>query len=519
MLCQLRRFFRSGATYGLLATAIFVSACSDGDGPAPGDDDWSFDGIHDDWTRRGRTFGGEPSRPQGDVVEDGVATLFRPNTVQVKFADVAGIDTAKDELVEIVEFLKNPAKFNKLGARMPKGVLLSGPPGTGKTLLARSVAGEAGVAFISTTGSSFIDKYVGEASHRVRKVFELARKNAPCIIFIDEIDGLASRRSASPEGGGDNERNVTINQLLTEMDGFNAQSGIIVIAATNLPNALDPALLRAGRLDRRVHVSLPDESGRIAILGVHTRNKPLAADVNLDSLGKETPGLSGADLENVVNEAAIAAARRGAAALTKADFDRAIDRTRGIVSNNVVQTDAQRLATAAHEAGHVVVASLLKEHPPLQKVTIEVRGAELGGAKFQLSETDNISKGQIEAMIAVLLSGRLAEQVLFGKVDIGAVNDIQKATRLAQKMVREFGMSSLGAVVYPATDEAGRAVRYSDATERDIEREVSDIVKAQAAQAEALVKANIRKIKAVAAALFEKKTLTPKEVADILAAN
>ncbi|MDR7523585.1 MAG: ATP-dependent zinc metalloprotease FtsH [Armatimonadota bacterium] len=371
------------------------------------------------------------------------ARLHSENKPKVTFEDVAGVEEAKEELQEVIEFLKYPKKFQALGAKIPRGVLLVGPPGSGKTLLAKAVAGEAGVPFFSISGSEFVEMFVGVGASRVRDLFDQAKKSAPCLVFIDEIDAVGRQRGAGL-GGGHDEREQTLNQLLVEMDGFDPNSGIIVIAATNRPDILDPALLRPGRFDRRIVVDNPDTKGRRAILEVHARGKPMADDVNLDILAKRTPGFSGADLANMVNEAALLAARRNKRKITAQEMDEAIDRViAGPQRRSRVLTPKERELTAYHEAGHVVVAKVIPGADPPHKVTILPRGMALGYVMYAPPDDKyTYTRQEILARITVGLGGRVAEEIVFGEVTTGAQNDFEQSTELARKMVTEFGMSS-----------------------------------------------------------------------------
>ncbi len=382
------------------------------------------------------------------------AKLLSASGKKVTFKDVAGVEEAKEELQEIVEFLKDPQKFQKLGGKIPKGVLLMGPPGTGKTLLARAIAGEANVPFFSISGSDFVEMFVGVGASRVRDLFEQGKKNAPCIIFIDEIDAVGRHRGAGL-GGGHDEREQTLNQLLVEMDGFETNEGVILIAATNRPDVLDPALLRPGRFDRRVVVDRPDLNGRVGILQVHTRTVPLADDVNLEVIGRGTPGFAGADLANLVNEAALIAARLGKKKVEMADFEFAKDKVlMGAERKSMVLTEEEKRVTAYHEGGHALVAAFLPRHDPLHKVTIIPRGRALG-VTMQLPTEDKytFTKGYITNQIAILMGGRVAEELTQGDITTGAGNDIERATGMARRMVCEWGMSELGPLSFGDGDE------------------------------------------------------------------
>lgn len=414
------------------------------------------------------------------------AKLYSEEKKKVRFKDVAGADEEKQELVEVVEFLKDPRKFAALGARIPKGVLLVGPPGTGKTLLARAVAGEAGVPFFSISGSDFVEMFVGVGASRVRDLFENAKKNAPCIIFIDEIDAVGRQRGAGL-GGGHDEREQTLNQLLVEMDGFGANEGIIIIAATNRPDILDPALLRPGRFDRQITVDRPDVKGREAVLGVHAKNKPLADDINLKTIALRTPGFSGADLENLLNEAALVAARFDKKQITAEDIDEAIDRViAGPAKKSRVISEKERKIVAYHEAGHVIIGVVLDEADMVHKVTIVPRG-QAGGYAVMLPKEDRyfMTKPELLDKICGLLGGRVAEEVVLGDVSTGAHNDFQRATSIARKMVTEYGMSDkLGPMQFGHASGGqvflGRDINneqnYSDAIAHEIDMEIQRII-------------------------------------------
>ncbi|HUF17901.1 MAG TPA: ATP-dependent zinc metalloprotease FtsH, partial [Thermoanaerobaculia bacterium] len=412
------------------------------------------------------------------------AKLLSGNSKKVTFKDVAGVDEAKVELAEIIEFLKEPQKFTKLGGKIPKGVLLMGPPGTGKTLLARAIAGEANAPFFSISGSDFVEMFVGVGASRVRDLFEQGKKNAPCIIFIDEIDAVGRHRGAGL-GGGHDEREQTLNQLLVEMDGFESNDGVILVAATNRPDVLDPALLRPGRFDRRVVVDLPDLKGREGILRVHTRTIPLADDVDVSVLARGTPGFSGADLANLVNESALNAARYDKKKVQMIDFEFAKDKViMGVERKSMVMSNREKRNTAFHEAGHTIVAAILPAADPLHKVTIIPRGRALGLTQ-QLPTEDkySYSKRYLEAMLAVLLGGRIAEELFLTEITTGAGNDIERASGLARKMVCEWGMSDLGPLSFGKKEEAiflGREFAqhqdYSESTAREIDQEVRRII-------------------------------------------
>ncbi len=413
------------------------------------------------------------------------AKLLSNTGKKVTFADVAGIEEAKEELSEVVEFLKEPGKFQKLGGRIPKGVLLMGPPGTGKTLLARAIAGEANVPFFSISGSDFVEMFVGVGASRVRDLFEQGKKNAPCIIFIDEIDAVGRHRGAGL-GGGHDEREQTLNQLLVEMDGFESNEGVILIAATNRPDVLDPALLRPGRFDRRVVVDLPDLNGRRGILEVHTRNIPLDDNVDLGVLARGTPGFSGADLENLVNEAALIAARRDKTAVEADDFEYAKDKIlMGVERKTMILSEKEKLVTAYHEAGHAIVAAVLPESDPVHKVTIIPRGRALGvTVQLPLEDQHNHSRRYLETRIAVLMGGRVAEELTQDDITTGASNDIERATELARRMVCDFGMSELGPLSFGGGSEPvflgrdySQRTDYSESTAQQIDDEVNRLVR------------------------------------------
>ena len=450
--------------------------------------------------------------------------LKEDDTRKITFADVASLEEEKEELGEIVDFLKSPRKYTELGARIPKGVLLVGPPGTGKTYLSRAVAGEAGVPFFSISGSDFVEMFVGVGASRVRDLFEQAKKNSPCIIFIDEIDAVGRRRGAGL-GGGHDEREQTLNQLLVEMDGFGTNEGIIVMAATNRPDILDPAILRPGRFDRQVYVGVPDIKGREAILKVHTRNKPLAADVDLRVVAKRTPGFTPADLENLVNESALLAARNN---LTEIPMDlieeASIKVLAGPEKKSKVISEKEKRLTAYHEAGHAVTARLLPNADPVHMVTIIPRGMA-GGFTAYLPEEDRqyMTKSQMEDQIIQMLGGRVAEALVLGDISTGAQNDIERATKLARKMVTHYGMSDkLGPMTYGTDDEEvfigrdfGRTRNYSEEVAASIDKEMRTLIDIAYHKAEKLLDDNMNKLHKVAEALLENETLDGKEFEEI----
>jgi cell division protease FtsH len=452
------------------------------------------------------------------------ARLMSDQQTKVTFEDVAGIDEAKEELGEIVEFLRDPKKFTRLGGRIPKGVLLMGPPGTGKTLLARAIAGEAGVPFFSISGSDFVEMFVGVGASRVRDLFVQGKKNAPCIIFIDEIDAVGRHRGAGL-GGGHDEREQTLNQLLVEMDGFESNEGVILISATNRPDVLDPALQRPGRFDRQVVVSLPDIKGREAILKVHMRRTPVATDVDALMLAKGTPGFSGADLENLVNEAALLAAKRGKERLEMTDFEDAKDKVyMGLERKSKVIREEDRKTTAYHEGGHALVARFLPGTDAVNKITIIPRGRAAGVTWFLPEERDFKYKDQLESDLAVAFGGRVAEELVFGRISTGASNDIKQATGLAQKMVRAWGMSAdLGPLSYDQGEEQiflGREISqhrdYSEETARKIDQEITRIIKDSYNRAKGVLEENIDVLHKLAALLLEKETVLGRELDELI---
>jgi cell division protease FtsH len=454
------------------------------------------------------------------------ARLMTENTVKVTFNDVAGIEEAKEETQEIIEFLKDPKKFTRLGGRIPKGVLLVGAPGTGKTLLARAIAGEAGVPFFSISGSDFVEMFVGVGAARVRDLFIQGKKNAPCIIFIDEIDAVGRHRGAGL-GGGHDEREQTLNQLLVEMDGFEANEGVILIAATNRPDVLDPALLRPGRFDRQVVVPVPDLKGREAILQVHTRRTPLAESVDLSVLARSTPGFSGADLENLVNEAALFAARSGNELVTMDDFEQAKDKVlMGAERRTLVLSESERANTAYHEAGHALVARLIPGTDPIHKVTIIPRGRALGlTQQLPLDERHTYAKEYLTATLCVLLGGRAAEEMIFQHFTTGAGHDLERATDLARKMVCNWGMSDeLGPVTFGKRDEhifLGREFAqskdFSEETARLIDHAIKNLIVSAYQRAQDLLTAHRDELQAIAQSLLDKETLDGKEIDGLIA--
>lgn len=449
------------------------------------------------------------------------AKLITQSSQKVTFNDVAGADEAKLELSETIEFLKEPTKFQRLGGKIPRGVLLLGPPGTGKTLLARAVAGEAGVPFYSISGADFVEMFVGVGASRVRDLFEQGKKNAPCIIFIDEIDAVGRHRGAGL-GGGHDEREQTLNQLLVEMDGFEQNNGVIIIAATNRPDVLDPALLRPGRFDRQVVVDRPDVKGREGILKVHTRNIPLDPTVNLEVLAKGTPGLAGAELANLVNEAALLAARRNKKKVEMIDFEEAKDKVMmGMERKSLIISEEEKRTTSYHEIGHVLVARMLPEADPVHKVTIIPRGRALGVTSYlPIDEKHTYSKGYLEAIITYALGGRAAEKLVFNHYTTGAGNDIEKATNIARKMVCEWGMSEkLGPLSYGAKEEEiflGREIQkhrdYSESTAIEIDNEIRSIVVTAMSRAEKILNENIDSLHLLAKELLEREILDSEEI-------
>jgi cell division protease FtsH len=452
------------------------------------------------------------------------AKLLNEAENKVTFKDVAGVEEAKEEVGEIIDFLKNPKKFTKLGGKIPKGVLLVGPPGTGKTLLARAIAGEADVPFFSISGSDFVEMFVGVGAARVRDLFNQGKKNAPCIIFIDEIDAVGRHRGAGL-GGGHDEREQTLNQLLVEMDGFESNEGVIIVAATNRPDVLDPALLRPGRFDRQVVVNNPDVKGREGILKVHVRNKPLADGVNLTVIARGTPGFSGADLANLVNEAALLAASKGKNQIEMDDFDEAKDKVLlGKERRSMIISPEEKKITAYHEGGHTLVAKFLPEADPIHKVTIIPRGRALGlTQQLPIDDRHTYKKEYLLAQISILMGGRVAEEIVLGSITTGAGNDIERATALARKMVCEWGMSKLGPLSYGKKDEeiflGKELVKHKDYSEKTavaIDNEIKNIVFDCYNITKSILEENIDKLHTLANALLEKETLSGEEIDEMI---
>lgn len=453
------------------------------------------------------------------------AKLHSEDKIKVTFKDVAGADEAKQELEEVVEFLKHPKKFNDLGARIPKGVLLFGPPGTGKTLLARAVAGEAGTPFFSISGSDFVEMFVGVGASRVRDLFEQAKKSAPCIVFIDEIDAVGRQRGAGL-GGGHDEREQTLNQLLVEMDGFGVNEGIIIIAATNRPDILDPALLRPGRFDRQITVDRPDVKGRLEILKVHTRGKPVAKDVDLEILARRTPGFTGADLSNLVNEAALLAARRGKKRIEMPELEEASERVvAGPERKSKVISEKERRLTAFHEAGHALVGMLLPDADPVHKVSIIPRG-RAGGYTLMLPKEDRYyaTRSELRDQLKTFLGGRVAEALVLKEISTGAQNDLERATDLVRKMITQWGMSeNLGPITFGRKQEQvflGRDIaqdrNYSEEVACAIDKEVRRLIEDAYAKTEEMLQNNMDKLHLIANALMEKETLEANELEQLL---
>jgi cell division protease FtsH len=454
------------------------------------------------------------------------ARMLDDTTNKVRFADVAGCDEAKEEVQEVVEFLRDPTKFQRLGGHIPRGILLVGSPGTGKTLLAKAIAGEAGVPFFSISGSDFVEMFVGVGAARVRDMFENAKKNAPCIIFIDEIDAVGRQRGAGL-GGGNDEREQTLNQMLVEMDGFETGTNVIVIAATNRPDVLDPALMRPGRFDRQVVVPLPDIRGREQILGVHMKKVPVGADIKPDVIARGTPGFSGADLANLVNEAALFAARRNARVVEMIDFEKAKDKIMmGAERKSMVMTEDERRNTAYHESGHALVAKLLPKSDPVHKVTIIPRGRALG-VTMQLPEEDRYAydKQYMLTRVAILFGGRIAEEIFMHQMTTGASNDFERATQMVRDMVTRYGMSErMGVMVYAENEGEvflGRSVtkttHISEKTMQEIDAEIRRILEEQYARARKLIEDNRDKMEAMAQALLKWETIDAEQIDDIMA--
>jgi len=453
------------------------------------------------------------------------ARLLTAHQKKVTFKDVAGVEEAKEELQEIIDFLKEPQKFQKLGGRIPKGVLLVGPPGTGKTLLARAIAGEANVPFFSISGSDFVEMFVGVGASRVRDLFEQGKKNAPCIIFIDEIDAVGRHRGAGL-GGGHDEREQTLNQLLVEMDGFESNEGVILIAATNRPDVLDPALLRPGRFDRRVVVARPDVKGREGILAVHVRKIPLAEDVDISVIARSTPGFSGADLANLVNEAALNAARMNQKTVTHEDFETAKDKVlMGVARKSLIISDQEKRVTAYHEAGHATVAAMVEGADPLHKVTIIPRGMALGVTQqLPVDDRHTYPRAYLEGQLAIMMGGRLAEELFLGTMTTGAGNDIEQATDLARKMVCQFGMSSLGPLTFGKQEEQiflGREIAqhrdYSEHTAVAIDDEVRKFIMQGYERAKLILTENRDALIRIAEALLERESLDASAIKMLIA--
>uniref|UniRef100_UPI00398D6A2E ATP-dependent zinc metalloprotease FtsH n=1 Tax=Thermotoga maritima TaxID=2336 RepID=UPI00398D6A2E len=457
----------------------------------------------------------------------GGATMYKPSgNKRVTFKDVGGAEEAIEELKEVVEFLKDPSKFNRIGARMPKGILLVGPPGTGKTLLARAVAGEANVPFFHISGSDFVELFVGVGAARVRDLFAQAKAHAPSIVFIDEIDAVGRHRGAGL-GGGHDEREQTLNQLLVEMDGFDSKEGIIVMAATNRPDILDPALLRPGRFDKKIVVDPPDMLGRKKILEIHTRNKPLAEDVNLEIIAKRTPGFVGADLENLVNEAALLAAREGRDKITMKDFEEAIDRViAGPARKSLLISPAEKRIIAYHEAGHAVVSTVVPNGEPVHRISIIPRGYKALGYTLHLPEEDKylVSRNELLDKLTALLGGRAAEEVVFGDVTSGAANDIERATEIARNMVSQLGMSEeLGPLAWGKEEqevflgkEITRLRNYSEEVASKIDEEVKKIVTNSYERAKEIIRKYRKQLDNIVEILLEKETIEGDELRRIL---
>lgn len=453
------------------------------------------------------------------------AKLFSESKPKVTFDDVSGAEEAKEELAEIIEFLKDPRKFVRIGGRIPRGVLLLGPPGTGKTLLAKAVAGEAGVPFYSISGSEFVEMFVGVGASRVRDLFETGKKNAPCIIFIDEIDAVGRHRGAGL-GGGHDEREQTLNQLLIEMDGFEENDGVILIAATNRPDILDPALLRPGRFDRQIVVDRPDVKGRLGILRVHSKNKPLADDVDLEIIAKSTPGMNGAELANLMNEAALLAARRDTDKVSMEDLEAAKDKVMmGVERRSAVIPQKEKETTAYHEAGHVIVASHIPEVDPVHKVTIIPRGRALGVTHFvPLDDKRSYSRSYLQGQLSTLLGGRVAERLIYNELTSGAANDLQRATEIARQMVTRWGMSDkIGPITFGQQEaevflgkDYTHQKDYSDDTATRIDDAVREIIESAQARAEEILERELPRLHKLAKTLIEKESLSGEEIAELL---
>ena len=454
------------------------------------------------------------------------ARLVSEDRKKITFSDVAGVDEAKQEVQEIIEFLKDPPKFQKLGGRIPKGVLVVGPPGTGKTLLAKAIAGEAGVPFFSISGSDFVEMFVGVGASRVRALFEQGKKQAPCIIFIDEIDAVGRHRGAGL-GGGHDEREQTLNQLLVEMDGFETSTGVILVAATNRPDVLDPALLRPGRFDRQIVVNRPDIKGRLEILKVHTKDKiPMAKDVVLETIARGTPGFTGADLENLINEAALFAARKDRTEVLMSDFEVAKDKVlMGVERTSMVITNEEKKITAYHEAGHTLIAKLIPGTDPIHKVTIIPRGRAMGlTMQLPIDDRHNYSKEHLYNTIAIMMGGRVAEELVLKHITTGAGNDIERATDLARKMVCEWGMSEkMGPLTFGKKEQEiflGREISqhrdFSETTAVEIDQEVRRLIVENYERAKRLMKQHMRSLVALAEALLEKESLDGPEIDSII---
>jgi cell division protease FtsH len=446
------------------------------------------------------------------------AKLITPEKVSIRFSDVAGVEEAKQELQEVVEFLRHSEKFTQVGARIPKGVLLIGPPGTGKTMLAKAVAGEANVPFMSVSGSEFVDMFVGVGAARVRDLFSRAKKMAPCIIFVDEVDALARKRSIRP-GGGTEEREQTLNQILVEMDGFDSHTQVIVIAATNRVDVLDPAFLRPGRFDRQVMVDPPDLRGRLETLKVHTRNKPLANEVDLERVAKQTTGFTGADLANLVNEAAIMAARRNKKMIDLFDLEEAIDRVvAGPERKSRVISERERIVTAYHEVGHALVAKLAGNVDPVQKISIISRGRMGGYTRVAAGEDRTLwTKSQLDDFMAFALGGHAAEELMFGEASTGPSNDIQRVSDMARGMVCEYGMSRLGTVAYGENQGGSRHINYSKVVAYEIDQEVNRLVTNALNRARHLLATHNRHLTAISNVLLEKEVINGTEMDEIFA--